>query len=477
MRKRRTRAALIAIAAAVVLSAAACEKPWDWHWEPIYTNDTSMPYYAPEGYGTAPAVIKMWAQYYANASYSQADIWASLASHGAQNGDGGTSPYLFADATQYFSGTNTYLAVYDGGAGCNGGRNCAAQAVADIHKAIQRGAPPAILTQWNKYGIVKTFGASKYCNPYGYCQPEVDWVHIHIPANGYGENHYETTSQLLFDLGSLVTVFYSEPWDYLGVTNDDWAAYDADAATYYGDPNPPAPVWYGGGGGGDDGGGCHNANGDPCEASAVTPGGTDTTAATGKTKRGFVPDPKTRPDIIADFVAGIKRTHLNSQPGLESLTLEDGKLQVSAIVKVRSVSEHPDYFILYLEDRATHRLYAQGTVHASGLLGAVRLLSDSDQPLAVTGPENARAHALQEFGITAQGDAEPIFAYGDIGLPQFTPVFLLTDTDGRSIVVTPEGRAFQMTGLGKNLVLKAGETSLRGKQGEQLILRELARSR
>ena len=84
---------------------------------------------------------------------------------------------------------------------------------------------------------------------------------------------------------------------------------------------------------------------------------------------------------------------------------------------------------------------------------------------------------MQEFGITAQGDAEPIFAYGAIGQLQFNPLFLLTDVSGRSIIVTSEGRAFELTGHGNNLATKAGETSLHGKQGEQLILREQAGNR
>jgi hypothetical protein len=282
---------------------------------------------------------------------------------------------------------------------------------------------------------------------------------------------------LKFDLGASITVFYKDWWDFQDMSNEDWATYDTDATTYYGDPNPPAPTYYGGGGGDD--GGCHNQNGDPCEAGATpatTSMGTTTKTPKGQLK-GFVPDPKTRPDIITDLVLGIKRTHLNAQPGLESLTLEDGKLKVGAIVKVRSVSEHPDYFILNIEDASTHQPYAQATIHASGLLGAVRLATADDRPLAVTEPADAQAHALKKLGITAQGDAEPIFAYGDIGQLQFNPLFLLTDVSGRSIIITAEGRAFELTGQGKNLGPKAGETSLHGKHGEQLILRELAGNR
>jgi hypothetical protein len=469
MRKRRIRAALLVVLAGVVVSSAACDWPWTWKLYPVYEHDTSVPYYGPEGYGTAPAVMKMWIQYYEGWTTSQADAWAYLAARGATNGDSGTSPDLFAYAL------GAYQAVYDKDATYNGGKSGGSQAVADIHKAVENNKPPAILTWSGKYEMMKTYGASRYCNWFG-CQPSFDWVKVHIPTDGGGESYYLTITQLLFDLGNPIKVFYRDWSDFGGMTDQDWAEYDADATTYYGDPNPPTPT-YGGGGGGDDGG-CHNANGDPCEASLTTPGDTGTTAKTPKGQpRGFVPDPKTRPDIIADFVAGIKRTHLNEQPGLESLTLEDGKLKVGAIVKVRSVTEHPDYFILNLEDLSTHLPYAQATIHASGLLGAVRLASADDRPLAVTGPADARAHALKEFGITAQSDAEPIFGYGDIGQLQFNPLFLLTDVNGRSIIVTAEGRAFELTGHGKNSAPKAGETSLHGKQGEQLILRELAGNR
>jgi hypothetical protein len=469
MRKRRTRAALLVVLTAVVLSSAACDWPWTWKIESLYVHDTSVPYFGPEGYGTAPAVMKMWIQYYEGWTTSQADAWAYLAARGATNGDSGTSPDLFAYAL------NAYQAVYDKDATYNGGKSGGSQAVADIHKAIENNKPPAIVTWSGKYEMMKTYGASRWCNGFGKCQPSYDWVRVHIPADGGGESHYLTIADLLFDLGNPIRVFYRDWWDFGGMTNQDWAEYDGDATTYYGDPNPPDPVyWYGG----EEPPGCHNPNGEPCEASLTRPGDTGTTAKTPKGHlREFVPDPKTRPDIIADLVAGIKRTHLNQQPGLESLTLEDGKLKVGAIVKVRSVSEHPDYFILNLEDVSTHQPYAQATIHASGLLGAVRLASADDRPLAVTEPADAQAHALKKLGITAQGDAEPIFAYGDIGQLQFNPLFLLTDVSGRSIIITAEGRAFELTGQGKNLGPKAGETSLHGKHGEQLILRELAGNR
>jgi hypothetical protein len=308
------------------------------------------------------------------------------------------------------------------------------------------------------------------------CQASFDWVDIHLPIAGKGANWYETTSELATDMAPLARVFFSDPWDFMGTSDADWAEYDSNAATYYGDPNPPEPVWYVAGSGGDDGGGCHNANGEPCEAGAVTTGAMGTTGATGKKPKAvFVPDPKTRADIVADFVVGIKRTHLNSQPGLESLTLEDGRLRVARTLKVRSVGEHPDYFLLSFEDSSTHRLYAEGTVNASGLLGAVTLESVDDTAFAIVTPATARAHASAAYGITVLGDAEPIFGYGKIGLTVLTPLFLMTDTEGRSIVVTPDGRALQVTAQGKNLAAKADQSWLRGKDGEQMILEELPR--
>lgn len=471
MKRTLARAVLTIVAAVVLGTSAGC---WsDWKTQTTYFKGTTVPYYTPEGYGTAPAVIAMWWEYYAGGSWSQADIWSDLSNNGASDGDGGTSLTLFQSATQAYSGTNTYLAYYDNQSTCNGGKNCSSQAMADIHKAIENGEPPAVIMFSNKYAIVKNYGSSQRCQyvlsvRIG-CQPSYDWVQIHIPLAGYGSNYYQTTSNFLASVGPGVTVFFRAPWAYLSMSNDDWAEFDAAATTYYGDPNPPEPTW----GGGED-----SPPDEDNRPMLTMAGGTATTTGRPKTQQGdFVPNPKSRSDIIADFVGGVKQTHLNNRPGLESLTLEDGKLSVKAIVKVRSVSDHPDYFILYLEDRSTHRLYAEGTVDASGMLGAVKLETADERPFAVAGAAEARAHALVEFGIDAQTDAEPIFGYGSIGLPEFNPMFLLTDASGRSIIVTPEGKAFHLTTQGKKLVPQTGEASLRGKHGETLILRELARPR
>lgn len=406
----------------------------------------------------------MWWEYYAGGSGSQADIWSDLSNNGAPNGDGGVSPSLFIDATRFYSGTNTYFAGYDNQTSYNGGRNGAVQAIADIKKSIEASAPPAVIAYGSSWAMVMGYGSSKQCWVFG-CQPSFDWVRIHV---GVSQAYYLTTVQFANNLGPYIQVFYSDPWGYLSMSNDNWAEFDAAAGTYYGDPNPPTPTWDGGG---DD-------DPPPLEAYAATSGNPATVAKAPKAQEsGFVPNPKNRPEIIADFVAGVKRTHLNNEPGLESLTLEDGKLKVSAIVKVRSVSDHPDYYILYLEDRSTHRLYAQGTVNASGFIGGVKLESADTRPFAVVGAVDARAHALTEYGISAQADAEPIFGFGDIGLPEFSPMFLFTDTSGRSIVVTPDGKAFHLVAQGKKLLPKAGEVSLRGKEGDTLVLRELARRR
>lgn len=123
-----------------------------------------LTYFGPDGYGTAPAVINMWTQYYHGSSPSQADIWDALSESGASNGDGGTSPWLFQDATQALSGTYTYFATYDYGSDCNGGKSCRSQAIADIIKAVEANKPPAVIMLSDKYAMISARGTSRKCN-------------------------------------------------------------------------------------------------------------------------------------------------------------------------------------------------------------------------------------------------------------------------------------------------------------------------
>jgi len=56
MKRRLARAAMMVVATVAIGTSAGCW--WDWREVPIYARMVPVPYYGPEGYGTAPQVIR-----------------------------------------------------------------------------------------------------------------------------------------------------------------------------------------------------------------------------------------------------------------------------------------------------------------------------------------------------------------------------------------------------------------------------------
>lgn len=445
--------ALLPFVLASALVSAGCNKlQWlAWllailfaPWQAVdYSAQVNVDYYADDGYGPAAAVVKMWSKFYDNSTLSQGDIWNYLDGQGASTGGySGVSQTHFESALQNFASVGEWYEYPTGY--CGGGRTCGEQILADIRLALENGRPPA--TIWHDYAMIVSTGALFNCTFATGCRPEEKFLEIHLPVTNYGDYYYVATGYYLDNIlvgGSAPrNLFYADPADYMATDGEAWDAWDHYHGTYYGDPNPPDPMCPEfadhcdeGGGGGED----------PPEnlmAGGASSYGSEEWLATGHGV--VVPFPKTRDDIIADFVAAMKNTGIVRRQGFQSMSLDDGSLIVREIVKVRSLIRGvSDYFLLYLHDVKTDALYARAAVAETGLLMSIGLVTEPGATFAAAVADARRT--AEAAGGRLVSEPHPVLTRGPGTLPELDPSFIVESGGGRRRIVTARGTIYNAT--------------------------------
>ena len=293
---------------------------------------------------------KMWEKLYTGNADSQSDIYSWMSSNagsytGGLPGENGINSDLFTAALVHFSGA-AYAFWYDSGSTCNGGRSCQVQGIADIHSSLKEHAPVAVKVYGNIYGIVNEWGAGRKCNWLVGCQPSWDFYLVHVPASGAGSALYITASNfasIWYSGGTYLSeAWYVESWPHMSVSNSDFADADDVALTYYGDPDPPDPQYSEEEAGGGDG------EAPPIFApvkflkSRLGDRGAKAARAA-RFSNVVAPNPSNRDEIIADFAAGVQRTHISNVKGLESLSLKDRRLSLQRRIDyVKSLDDRSD---------------------------------------------------------------------------------------------------------------------------------------
>ncbi len=427
-------------------------KLWDLftgtHYDEGYVYVDPYTYYAESGYGSAPAVIKIWQQHFNGSSDSQADIHTWLSDNAGSFGGGwtldGVGTNLMTAGLAHFGGFWPDYEEYDSTQTCNGGRNCFQQRIADIEKAMSDTHGPVIIPAYDSaYGVIKEYGGTRQCNIPG-CRPSFDFMYLDVPGEGSGI--YVTASNMVnvWSVNSDVHPVWlpCSVSCYGDVTNADWSDADDVALTYYGDPDPPDPQFS------DEEAGGGEGTAPPIFSPArfsifATPLEAMRTARAARANNLVVPNPTSNIDIMADILAGLRRTGLARHRTLQGFTLDDKRYRATEIVRVKSLeSRQQDYYLVTFVDSLTKAPAYEVSLSVSGLLRALRLVPPSEHGRTVTTLDAATSLLRDRFGSLTSA---PTLAYGRFGLgaTEFRPYYVASRGAGQFLVATQDGRTYR----------------------------------
>lgn len=353
----------------------------------------------------ASANVQMWQKYRNGSVYeSQPDIWNWVATHYPAEafGYGTLSPNGTARAATHYVGVSISAAIYD--------QYQKRQAIADQKMGIYRHDPTIVITDQGFHSVIVK-GA--YWHQLTDLQPSADYMYFHDPALRSSVSNVlsywmDTTANSCSGYCIQNIQRSTQYWSGQAALQE----FDAWGGTYYGDPNPPD--------------GCSHC---PKEATnrplpfgrtlrgllafffhkpeirlvrtnvsdpLLPKGRAVRTIAQGSApqSRGpgrgggvrgevYVPFPHgtTPEELTENFWAGIDQTRMYLQPGWEQLTPPLREVHLSQIEHVRSLSRHPDYYLLSLTVGTSGRQYGRAMLSEEGWLMAV----------TVYGPESFRS--------------------------------------------------------------------------------------
>lgn len=426
----------------------------------------------PGHYWDASSVLAGWAGYardeYYEIFYNQASFDYDMNQSPNQGGWYSSNLYYPSEAVAY-AATNGEFNVgqtVTSNEYCSGanGKSALEQVIADQYRHLTTLNHPLItVTSSDNYTLVT--GTQWQELPNG--SPQVTGMWIIEPH--WGESFVNMVvwrEGLTSHSGCYLNVQIAS--NYFGVYNNEWNEWDAWGGTYYGDENPPE---------------CAECPPEALLASPLKSLWVALAHAMPKTLRGSVgrmgepwaprqssgpsvsPGPKrsrgpgikqvpvywprTKRDVIADFVGGVRVTQLARQPGYEILDLADGANIVKDVQYVRSLGSQRSFYLLTIAGvDGTPRALA--SVDERGWLGAVKLITTADELNPISN-ERALRLASAAGGIVKEA---PVLVAGEG--PMFGdwlhPTWQVRTLDGYSYV-HPLGAIF--------LPDKAGTAELR----------------
>jgi hypothetical protein len=449
MMRRLTRSLFtVVVATSVSLVSGGCLPQifTGTHYDEAYVMVTPYTSYPASGYGSAPAVTKIWQQHFNGSSDEQADIKTWMDDNAGTYGGGwfvsGVGSNLMRATLAHFGGFLPDYREYDEPQACHGGRDCLAQGIADIAKVMDDTKHPVVIPAYDAgYGVIKEFGGTRQCNIPG-CRPSFDFFYLDAP--GPGSNIYVAVSNMgiAWYNNSTVRIAWF-PCYCDDVSDSDWAAGDDIALTYYGDPDPPDPQYSdeeAGGGGGE----APPMLLSPARLSLfASPLEAMRAARAARANNVVAPNPTTRTDIVADVLAGLRRTGLFRKKTATGFALTDNRYRPTSIVSVASLAEgQEDYYLITFVDALTKAPAYEVSLSVSGLLRAVRIVSPSELAPAVSSIEAATTLLRGRFGSNI-GAPKLAFGYFGLGATEFQPYYVASEKPGQFLVATKDGRTYR----------------------------------
>jgi hypothetical protein len=336
------------------------------------------------------------------------------------------------------------------------------QAVADQKKAIYNGNPTMVLTNAGLHTVILKGG---YWQQLATWQPQMDTMVFH--DSDWSPNIVDTVDY--WAMNRISGCYGNTCVQMVGTTGQrsfaaaELAEYDEWGGTYYGDPDPPSGC-----------GQCQARSGNPSWldrargllAFVRRPAGSPASSAarfsaqaqlnrgpspaesisrksTGVRQFTYVPHPyATKPnDIIENFVAGVQQTRMSAIPGWNDLDQIAGRVRVTDVRRIRSLSRHPNYYLLTLKTRDGVP-YAVAAVKEDGWLMSASVIEGSglDSPRTELWATNQANALFNVPGVRFEA------VYGNTtmtrGSSLFSPLFLGEMPGIGTVYVNSEGEVF-----------------------------------
>jgi len=231
--------------------------------------------------------------------------------------------------------------------------------------------------------------------------------------------------------------------------------FDSRKGTYYGDPNPPEIdcPW-------DE----YNCEDEEPEEELYPYGLSegpvqDTRPLWAKVSKVPFPHPTGSGEIVADFIAGLRRLRLDRVAALKPLMMTDGTRQLSSIESIASWDGGEGYYLLNFVGTGSTKIVAQATITSTGLLSAVRLVPEGETERLIGQLSQARLVLSREYRLNAQVQGGRVFVPGLKATP-FAPFFVAKTNNGEQILLAADGAAFAIaSGASPQNLLRRPEAS------------------